>query len=46
MNALVVTILVIGLIGFISLILGIFIYIYSYLKELKKIKEEDKFGPR
>ena len=46
MNCLVVTILVIGLIGFISLILGIFIYIYSYLKELKKIKEEDKFGPR
>lgn len=46
MNCLVVTILVIGLIGFISLILGLFIYIYSYIKELKNLKEEDRFGPR
>lgn len=46
MNCLVVIILVIVLIGFISLISGMFIYIYSYLKELKKLKEEDKFGPR
>lgn len=46
MNYLVLFLIVLLIFGFISILTGIVIYIVVYLKEVKRIKEDSKFGPR
>lgn len=46
MNNLVIFLIVLISFGFITLLIGAIIYITVYIKELRKMREEDKFGPR
>lgn len=46
MNNLVIFLIVLVGFGFITILTGVIIYITIYIKELRKMREEDKFGPR
>ena len=46
MNGLVLFLIVLVSFGVITLLVGSIIYITVYLKELRRIHEEDKFDPR